>query len=40
VFVNNVLDEEVYYQEYIDRKINTFPGRGGRAFYGNITYRF
>ena len=32
----NLLDQSVYYPEYVRGNINTIPGRSGRAFYLNL----
>lgn len=39
LYVENLLDEEVYYPESARRNINSFPGRSGRAIYGKLTLR-
>jgi len=40
LYANNVLDEQIYYPEYLRRVINSIQGRAGRAIYGGITFRF
>ena len=40
LYGTNLLDEDVYYPDFVNRLINSFPGRSGRAFYGSITVRF
>ncbi len=40
LYATNLLNQDIYYPEYVRRSINTVPGRGGRAIYGNIIYRF
>lgn len=39
IYVNNLLDEEVYYPELVRRNINSLPGRPGRAFFVALTYK-
>ncbi len=39
-YVTNLLNEEIYYPEFVRRKINTLPGRGGRAFYTSFRVLF
>lgn len=40
LYATNLLDEAIFYPEFNRRRINTLPGRAGRAFYGSITFKF
>jgi outer membrane receptor for ferrienterochelin and colicins len=39
VYVNNLLDQEVYYPELVRRNINSLPGRPGRAVFAGLVYK-
>ena len=39
-YVNNALNESIYYTEYVRRVINSMPGRAGRAVYVSLQYSF
>jgi len=38
-YIQNLLDEKVYYPEFARKKINSIPAMGGRAFYVGITMK-
>ncbi len=40
LYAENLLNEEVFFPEWINRVVNTFPLRGGIAVYGNVTLNF
>lgn len=40
IYAQNLLDETIYYPEYIRSNINSLRGRGGRAFYLKLIYSF
>jgi outer membrane receptor for ferrienterochelin and colicin len=40
LFVNNLLDEQIYYPELSRTNINSLPGRPGRSLYGSVTVKF
>jgi outer membrane receptor for ferrienterochelin and colicins len=40
LYIDNVLDEDIYYPEYNRKNINSFPIHSGRAFYGKIQISF
>ncbi len=40
IYAENLLDEEVFFPEWVNEVINTFPLRGGIAVYGNVTVNF
>ncbi len=40
LFVNNVLDQQVYYPELARTNINSLPGRPGRSVYGSLLVKF
>jgi outer membrane receptor for ferrienterochelin and colicin len=37
VYGTNLLDEKIYYPEFIRKNMNSIPGRAGRAFYLSLT---
>lgn len=39
IYVNNLLDEKVYYPELVRRNINSLPGRPGRALYVGAIFK-
>jgi outer membrane receptor protein involved in Fe transport len=39
-YVNNLLDSEIYYPEFSRRRINSIPGRPGRAFHFGLKFKF
>jgi outer membrane cobalamin receptor len=39
-YVNNLLDEKVYYPDFNRRRINTIPASGGRSIFGEIAIEF
>ena len=40
LYATNLLDEQIYYPEYVYGTINSFPGRAGRAVYGAVKMKF
>lgn len=40
VYVNNLLDEEIYYAEYTGMSVNSLPGRPGRAIFAGVAVGF
>lgn len=40
LYIDNLLDEEVYYPEISRQQINTIPSHAGRGVYGTISYTF
>lgn len=40
LYGTNLLDADIYYAEYARRKVNTLPGRGGRAIYATLRATF
>ena len=40
LYVDNLLDEAVYYPEFSRLRVNTIPHHAGRGFYLNFAYRF
>ena len=40
VYVNNLLDEGIYYAEYTSVNVNSIPGRPGRAIFAGVTLGF
>ena len=40
VYVNNLLDEGIYYAEYTSVNVNSIPGRPGRAVFVGVTVGF
>jgi outer membrane receptor protein involved in Fe transport len=40
VYVNNLLDEEIYYAEYTSVSVNSLPGRPGRAIFAGVAVGF
>ncbi len=36
MYAKNLLNEKIYYPEYIRRNINTIPGRSGRSIYASL----
>ncbi len=39
-YVVNLLDEGIFYPEFVRRQINTFPGRSGRGIYASLKINF
>jgi hypothetical protein len=39
-YVNNLLDEEIYYADYTWVNVNSIPGRPGRALFVGATVGF
>lgn len=39
-YLDNLLNEKVYYPEFNRKKINTIPASGGRSLYGEIAIEF
>ena len=37
IYGTNLLDEKIYYPEFVRRNMNSIPGRSGRALYVNLT---
>jgi outer membrane receptor for ferrienterochelin and colicins len=40
VYATNILDEQIYYPEYVRRNMNSIPGRPGRAVYVSFSVQF
>jgi hypothetical protein len=40
IYATNILDEQIFYPEYVRRNINTVPGRPGRAIYASFSVQF
>jgi outer membrane receptor for ferrienterochelin and colicins len=40
VYATNILDEQIFYPEYVRRNMNSIPGRPGRALYVSFTVKF
>ena len=40
MYCTNILNQKIYYPEYIRRNINTIPGRSGISLYASLMYRF
>ena len=40
IYGENLMDEEVYFPEFNNKKINSFPLRGGRAVYATLKVKF
>lgn len=40
LYGTNLLDESIYYPEFVYGVINSFPGRAGRAVYGRLVMKF
>lgn len=40
LYVDNVLDEKIYYPEFNRKLINSIPGKQGRSLYGEIKLEF
>lgn len=40
LYVNNLLDEQIWYPEYVRRNMNSIPGRPGRGIYGSFSIKF
>jgi hypothetical protein len=40
IYATNILDEQIYYPEYVRRNMNSIPGRPGRAVYASFSVQF
>ena len=40
IFVNNLLDEDIWYPEFARKELSTLPLHGGRSIYGKLLYKF
>jgi outer membrane receptor protein involved in Fe transport len=40
VYATNILDEQIFYPEYVRRNMNSIPGRPGRAVYVSFSVQF
>lgn len=40
VYATNLLNEDIYYPEFVYGALNTYPGRAGRAFYTTLSLQF
>lgn len=40
LYLDNLLDEQVYYPEFNRRVINSIPGSSGRMIFGELTFEF
>ncbi|CAM2067535.1 TonB-dependent receptor [Sulfidibacter corallicola] len=40
IFGTNLLDEELYFPDFVGGRINTLPERGGRMLFGKLTLKF
>jgi len=39
-FIDNLLDEDIYYPEFSRRTINSLPAYPGRAYYATLAFKF
>lgn len=40
IFADNLLDESIWFPEFVRQTVNSIPLQGGRAFYGMASFRF